>query len=275
MPKTTAPAAPAAPPETADSGPSYMVPAVNRSVLILRHLRRHRQATVTDTAQALGIGPSTCYAILKTLQHHHFVAFDERTKAYSLGLALLELGGAVSRDFASVHKARAHLADYTRSTGLTTFVVARASHEHLLVMDKEEPRGDVRISISVGTRFRITDGLSGRCFMAFLPEEESEALLQRVGLHSFAGMPAPGVEAYRSQLRKARKAGFVALIDTPVSGSNGVAAPIFDSEGRILFAVAAMGLGSALGSRAIQDTGALLRRTTDLITEHLHEPHPG
>ncbi|WP_163467789.1 helix-turn-helix domain-containing protein, partial [Klebsiella michiganensis] len=59
-----------------------MVPAVDRSVRILRLLQRRQQATVTEVAQGVGIGASACYAILKTLQHHNIVAFDERAKTY-------------------------------------------------------------------------------------------------------------------------------------------------------------------------------------------------
>ncbi|MGD9942157.1 MAG: IclR family transcriptional regulator [Burkholderiaceae bacterium] len=250
---------------------SYLVPAVDRSVRIMRYLQRHKRVTVSDVSQALGIGVSSCYAILKTLQHHHLIAFDERAKTYSLGLALLELGGAVSRDFAEVGKARAQLTEYTRATGLTTFAVARASHEHLLVVDKEEPVGRLRISIAVGTRFRITDGLSGRCFMAFLPPEESDELLDTVGLYPFAGLPPPSVSAYKAQIRRARAKGYVVLTNSPVNGSNGVSAPIFDGEGRILFAVTAMGLSPALSATAIEETGAGLRRTADAITASLNE----
>ncbi|MET4577468.1 IclR family transcriptional regulator [Ottowia thiooxydans] len=258
-------------PKTPSIDTPYMVPAVNRSIQILRYLQRNKKVTVTDVAHALGVGPSTCYAILKTLQHHNFIAFDERTKTYSLGLALLELGGSVSRDFTSVHKARSHLSTYARETGLTVFVAARASHEHLLVVDREEPPGDVRVDIAVGTRFRITEGLSGRCFMAYLPEEECDALIESLGLHPFAGLPAPSPAMYRAQLRATRKAGFVTLVDLPQRGSNGVAAPIFDSEGRVLFAVAAMGLSPSITGKAIKETGATLRRTTDLITHSLNE----
>ena len=88
----------------------------------------------------------------------------------------------------------------------------------------------------MGTRFRVTEGLSGRCFMAFLPEAECDSLLKSVGLTPFAGLPAPTVRAYRAQLSAAREAGYVALTESPISGANGVAAPVFDSEGRILFA---------------------------------------
>ena len=247
----------------------YTVPAVDRSLRILRLLQRQQQATVTEVAQALGIGASPCYAILKTLQHHNFVAFDERAKTYRLGLSLLELGGTVSRDFAFVERARIHLVEFARKTRLTTFVVARVSHEHLMVVDKEEPGGDVRISIAVGTRFRITEGLSGRCFMAFLPTDESDALLKSVGVSPVPGLPAPTMKAYREQLGAARTAGHVTITDSPVIGTNGVAAPIFDSEGRILFAVTAMGLSSALSAKAIAETAAGLRAAADAITQTL------
>jgi len=246
-----------------------MVPAVDRSLRILRLLQRRQQATVTEVAQALGIGSSVCYAILKTLQHHNVVTFDERAKTYRLGLSLLELGGTVSRDFAFVERARVHLVEFARRTRLTTFVVARVSHEHLVVVDKEEPGGDVRISIAVGTRFRITDGLSGRCFLAFLPNDESETLLRTVGITPVAGLPVPTTKAYREQLKAARASGYVAITESPVSGTNGVAAPVFDSEGRILFAITAMGLSAALTTKAIEETGAVLRTATDAITRSL------
>lgn len=257
-------------PETSSAKANpYMVPAVDRSARILRLLQRRQEATVTEVAQALKIGSSACYAILKTLQHHHMVAFDDRTKTYRLGLSLLELGGTVSRDFTFVEKARNHLIEFTRKTRLTTFVVARVSHERLVVVDKEEPGGDVRISIAVGTRFRITEGLSGRCFMAFLPEEESDSLLRTVGVSSTAGLPAPPQKTYRAQLDVARTTGHVTITDSPISGTNGVAAPVFDSDGRILFAVTAMGLSPALTEKAIEETGANLRKATDAITKIL------
>lgn len=260
------PRAKAAPETSSAKANPYMVPAVDRSARILRLLQRRKEATVTEVAQTLKIGPSACYAILKTLQHHHMVAFDDRTKTYRLGLSLLELGGAVSRDFTFVEKARNHLIEFTRKTRLTTFVVARVSHEHLVVVDKEEPGGDVRISIAVGTRFRISEGLSGRCFMAFLPEEESESLLKAVGVSSTAGLPAPTLKTYRAQLDVVRTTGHVTITDSPISGTNGVAAPVFDSDGRILFAVTAMGLSSALTEKAIEETGTNLRKATDAIT---------
>jgi DNA-binding IclR family transcriptional regulator len=261
-------------PKTASASASakaapYMVPAVDRSLRILRLLQRRHEATVTEVATTIGIGPSVCYAILKTLQHHNMVAFDERAKTYRLGLSLLELGGAVSRDFVFVEKARIHLAEFARKTRLTTFVVARVSHEHLVVVDKEEPGGDVRISIAVGTRFRITEGLSGRCFMAFLPNEESDALLKTVGVSPVPGLPAPTLKAYREQLNAARAAGHVTITDSPVNGTNGVAAPIFDGEGRILFVLTAMGLSSALTAKTIAETGASLRTAADAITRTL------
>jgi DNA-binding IclR family transcriptional regulator len=267
------PRAKAAAANSSASAAPYKVPAVDRSVRILRLLQRRREATVTEVAQALGISGSVTYAILKTLQHHNIVAFDERAKTYRLGLSLLELGGAVGRDFAFVEKARIHLTAFVRKTRLTTFVVARVSHEHLVVVDKEEPGGDVRISIAVGTRFRITDGLSGRCFMAFLPSEESDALLKTVGIAAVPGLPAPTMKAYRAQLGAARDAGHVTVTDSPVSGTNGVAAPVFDGEGRILFAVTAMGLSSALTAKAIAETGASLRAATDAITRTLRTHH--
>src|SRR3982750_911961 len=128
------PRAKTTPANTSAKTAPYMVPAVDRSLRILRLLQPRHEATVTEVAHTMGIGASVCYAILKTLQHHNIVAFDERAKTYRLGLGLLEPGGTVSRDFAFVEKARIHLTAFARKTRLTTFVVARVGHEHLMVV---------------------------------------------------------------------------------------------------------------------------------------------
>lgn len=55
-----------------------MVPAVARTVKILRYLERRgsRGATLAQIHRALALNKSTCFAILKTLEQFGFVEYS-------------------------------------------------------------------------------------------------------------------------------------------------------------------------------------------------------
>ncbi len=68
-----------------------MVPAVVRAIKILRYLVRQgdRGASLAQIHRALGINKSTCYSILKTLQHFGFVDYLPAFKTYRIGIPLV------------------------------------------------------------------------------------------------------------------------------------------------------------------------------------------
>ncbi len=52
--------------------------------------------TLSELARTSGLPTSTCYRLLKSLTRDHFVAFDSRTKHYTLGLRVYQLGQRVA-----------------------------------------------------------------------------------------------------------------------------------------------------------------------------------
>lgn len=144
---------------------NYTVPAVDRAARILTYLK-HRHAGVTQIADALAITRSNCYAILKTLQAHNLLAFNPVDKTYSLGLSLLELGGAISKDFAVLGIVRPFLIQHVRESNLTTFVVWRFGERRMILLDKEETPG---MSASASPSARASRSRTARAASAFWP----------------------------------------------------------------------------------------------------------
>ena len=160
-PATSRGARPSPPEAAPDAGAPhpYRVPAVDRAVQVLRYLKRHRNVTVTDIAQALGVGASTCYAILKTLQHHNLVGFDERGKTYSLGLGPVELGGAVKNVIASAapeaNKSTTNLARFLAKRSYCGCLVTIPRYSLVAAM-RTAPMINVAKRMCVWTRTAIT-----------------------------------------------------------------------------------------------------------------------
>src|SRR5215203_5777 len=76
------------------------VGSVVQAVTILRHLGALAEgAGVTAIARATGIGPSSCFNVLRTLLAEDLVNFDPATKYYTLGLGTIDLARlALGRD---------------------------------------------------------------------------------------------------------------------------------------------------------------------------------
>jgi len=246
----------------------YTVPAVERAIRIMTYLK-HRHAGVSQIADELAITRSNCFAILKTLHAHNLLAFRPADKTYSLGLGLLELGGAISKDFAVIGLVRPFLLRYVHDSKLTTFLVWRAGERRLILLDKEEAPGDVRLSISVGARLPITHGASGKCFLAFLPDDERERLIEVVGIHRTTEHTVTDPARYRSEIARIQRTGYVMSVEESTLGTNGLAAPVFDGDGRILLVLTALALTASMTPVSMKTQARALRSIADRVTRAL------
>jgi DNA-binding IclR family transcriptional regulator len=246
----------------------YTVPAVERAVRIMTYLK-HRHAGVSQIADELAITRSNCFAILKTLLARNLLAFRPDDKTYSLGLGLLELGGAISKDFAVIGIVRPFLLRHVHESKLTTFLVWRGGERRLILLDKEEAPGDVRLSISVGTRLPITHGASGRCFLAFLPDDERERLIEVVGIHKTTEHTITDPARYRAEIARIQRAGYVTSVEESTLWTNGLSAPVFDSEGKILLVLTALALTASMTPSSMRTQARALRGSADRVTRAL------
>ena len=73
------------------------VGSITHAFAILRHLSTATAPEgVTTIARSLGISPSSCFNILKTLAAEEYVDFNPQTKAYTLGWAPVVLASPSS-----------------------------------------------------------------------------------------------------------------------------------------------------------------------------------
>lgn len=252
--------------ETRDSARNYTVPAVDRAARILRFLKQHPGVGVSEIATKLDITRSNCFAILKTLHAHDFITFDPERKVYGLGLALFELGGAVSRTLEPLGVVRPYLLEYARNNNLSTFVVSRIGRSRLILLDKEETPGDIRLSVSIGTRLPITHGASGKCFMSFLPHGEAEELIDSVGVPATTVHTITALDLYRKELAQIRACGYCTSIEESTIGTNAIAAPVFNADGSLKFVLTAIGFTASLPSRVMKKRAIALREAAGRAT---------
>ncbi|EIE48955.1 transcriptional regulator [Citreicella sp. 357] len=153
-----------------DRAPEKLVRALVNGIAILRYLQRACGGVgVTQAARDLGINPSTCFNLLRTLVHEGLVSFDPFTKTYALSMGVVSLAqGALAGDN-HIHVLHPELQRLSLKFGVAMNLWRVVSEDRVVLVDRTEPTATVQISMRIGQRLPLFTGAFGRCFAAQSP----------------------------------------------------------------------------------------------------------
>jgi IclR family KDG regulon transcriptional repressor len=204
----------------------YQAPTVKKAFQILDLVaRRDQRLTISALSRELGISKSTVCGITKALEGIGAVVRNDKTKRYSLGLTLFELG---QRAYARIDLrdiARPVMEDLMRSTRQSVFLGIR-SGEHVSIVDIVESTEDLKITAHIGARLPLLVGASGKVFMASVPEQEAIRLIDKIKLRRNTERSITDPDRYMEEICKAREAGYALDNEEYMQGVRAVAAPI-------------------------------------------------
>ncbi len=123
---------------------------------------------VSALGRALDMPKSSVHRLLSTMVRKGIVERDERAR-YRPGVGLLALGLGVLDREPVVVCARGVLPGFVEEIGETMFLVGRRARK-LIVLDKYEGRGLLRVSPTVGSEVPVHCTAAGALFMAHEPD---------------------------------------------------------------------------------------------------------
>ena len=213
------------------------VGSIVQAVAVLRLLgTMNAGAGVTAIARALGIGPSSCFNVLKTLVGEDLVAFDAVTKTYTLGLGTVDLAHrALGRDVL-VQAAEAAMAALAHQHDAAIGLWRLAPGERLVLVALAESDAATRIHMMVGQRQPAVAGATGRAVLASRGLDDMTVNAAHAGLR---WQNAPGAAEYLAQVRAAESRGFAMDIDQINRGIVTVASTVIDQHGSLRFVLSA------------------------------------
>ncbi|CAB3392928.1 IclR family transcriptional regulator [Kyrpidia spormannii] len=238
----------------------YIIPSVDQAAKILQLLSRvqHRHKTFGEICDTLGIPKTTCLRLLRTLSMHGLVWYDQKRHTYSLGPALVVLGARAEEALDYLQLARDTVSRIAEETGLTTVAAQRLRRNRLTYVAKADSHGEVHVTVSLGQQFPIDRGSFGKCFCAYMDDND----LKDVAAARYS-------PEFLDELADIRRKGFAVSREEQVKGINGVAAPVFDSSGQVLLAVACLGIAQELTTERMTDCAHVLVEHTQRLTREI------
>jgi IclR family acetate operon transcriptional repressor len=208
--------------------------AANRVVDILELVASSREGlALREVSAELEAPKSSLLPLLRALTARGYLA-QGAAGEYRLGAGALALGSgsASQRDLAAV--AHPALVELMRRTGETVFLGTLGGDGISVVyVDKVESEHIIRYAAGVGDRRPLHATSSGKAILAFLPAEQREGILKTLTLARHTERTVTSVPALRASLEEIQKAGVCVSLDEVVRGAAGVAAPVFDRQGRV------------------------------------------
>lgn len=207
---------------TEDGSPRF-VEATQTSLAILQLLKARGALSLGELAEELACSKSTVHRHVTTLEHDGFIA--KTADGYQLGLLFLDYGIQVQRNnpvFQAAKDKVDELAELVEEKvwcmvaegGLGCFMYHRQAKEVFQTYTR------------VGFRGHLHAFSAGKAMLAYFPEEQVDAIIERHGLPAYSANTITERDALREELAAVREAGVAFNQEESVKGVNSVAAPI-------------------------------------------------
>lgn len=230
------------------------VPAVAAAIRILRHLAAAQAPLgVTPLARALGLNPSTCFNILRTLAQGELVRFDPDSKTYALDLGLVDLARAAFAKGAEQARILPMMRQLAMRRGVTVTFWRPAGPDRMVLTQVAESDQVMRIRMGVGQRLPLLIGAMGRIAGAFGGLGEAEL---RRRFEALRWDQPLGFEEFLRQVEVARERGWALDEGRYVAGVTTLSAPVPLDDGSGLCVVSATMFGAQHAASGCDVIGA-------------------
>jgi DNA-binding IclR family transcriptional regulator len=239
------------------------VGSVASAIAILRHLGSYPAgAGVNAIARALGLGPSSCFNILKTLTTERFLDFDPVSKLYTLGPGAVVVARRALDPGGALPLVRGDLERLAERFQLTA-ALWRTSRERVFLLGFAESEATTRIHMTVGQRLPILTGALGRCVAAHGRYERAELASRLAGIQ---WANAPSIEDYLVEVDLARARGWAIDESCFMRGVTTIAAPVTDDLGRVAFSVSSTLFTGQYDAAKLEEIGAVTKAVADRLS---------
>lgn len=248
-----------------ERNPSH-VQSVARSLMLLDLLaQENREMSLTEIAKAMNWPKTTVHGLITTLRDYNYVDQSPTSGRYHLGVRLFELGNLVARSWDIRVMAKPAMQALNSQLGEMVQLATEDKGE-VLYLEKVDSSHMLRIVSEIGARLPMHCSGLGKVLLAYKKPSEVKWIISKHGLHPMTAHTITDRELLEKELIKVRKQGY-AIDDREVMDSlRCVAAPIFDRDGNVKYAISVSGLASNLQGERFDMARDELIRTADSIS---------
>lgn len=226
--------------EHANNIDKYLLQSVANALDVLDLLRKYDTLSVPEIAEKTGLGRSSVFRILATLEYKKYVQKSASAK-YGLGAKLISLGNAASGRIEVVQFGHPFLMELTAQSGETSHMGVLDGDVNVRFIDKVLSASTIRMDSLVGFGRRAHLVSCGKILLAHQSPEFLDAYMNSVSFEPMTEYSICTPAKLRQELSRARRNGYAIDNEESERGLVCVAAPILDLNNDAIAAVSISG----------------------------------
>lgn len=223
---------------------------------------------VSDVARRLGVSTSTAHRVLATLAAERLLEHDARTGRYRLGLAVYELGSAVS-EHVDLHAACLPVLTTLRHQTGEMVHVAVLDGLEVVYVERLESHNLLPVFRRVGHRLPAHVTSSGKVLLAAMPRPELRRRLSGVTLLARTPRTITDPAALLAELDQVDARGWAVNLEEGQLGVSSVGAPVRGPDGRVMAALSVVGSAARMRPAGLPQLAAQVVDAAGLIGARL------
>ena len=217
------------------NGDRDFVASLEKGLLVIEAFDASRaRLTLSDVAKLTGITRAAARRYLLTLTKLNYAEFDGRY--FSLTPRILRLGYAYLSSASLSAQVQPFLERISEETGESSSA-AVLDGDDIVYIARSATRRIMSIGLGVGSRLPAHCTALGRAILAFQPEDEFQAYLQRVRLEARTPKTITDKSAFQHALEATRKQGYAIVNEELEYGLRSIAVPVVQKNGKVTIAL--------------------------------------
>lgn len=223
----------------ADQSPSdTTVEATQKSIEILEFIREQGPVTLSEISRGTDNAKSTVYRHIKTLEDAGHIC--EYADGYRIGMLYLDYGIHAQRTHPLYETVKPQVDALGQTVGEKVWHMVE-ENDYAVFSYLKTGEELYRSFTQLGYRGHLHAFASGKCFLAFVPAEQVDGIIQRRGLPAYTEHTITDRDELFAALETIRDRGYAFHREEAVVGGHSVAAPIFGEDGSPLGAISIAG----------------------------------
>jgi len=246
----------------------YTVQVLAKALDLLDLLGSRGSMNLTQLCQELGQPKSSVFRYLVTLEEHGYVQRSHNGDEYSLGLKLIELGHAASRQFTVYEIALPFMRQLVEGFG-ETVNLAILEEGKVVYLEILEGTHSIRMAARPGQRDFAHSTAIGKAILSHSPPSDVSNIVKQHGLPMLTPATITTLEGLRAELTHISSTGYsIDNIENEL-GVRCVAAPIFNHHATPIAAISVSGPADRIFGAKVELIGQELLEATHAISQRL------
>ncbi len=241
------------------------IQSVERALQVLGLFSQHHpDLGIAEISRSTGLAPGTAHGLVRTMAQKGFLRQDPRSRRYSLGLRIYELGIVAAETLELNQRAGGPAHQLSRKTQLVVRV-ATWDGDSMVVTLTAHPRPRGSFPHQIGPRVHAYCSAIGKAVLAFIGKKDVQDYLSRTSMTPFTGSTISGKKELLADLERTRERGYALDREEAVHGIACIGAPIFERGQQVAGAISLSGSPARiLGEKTGELAEELLKTASEI-----------